>query len=381
MDAAARGDRAGPLRRPVRHPLGGDAARARPGARRTLRADRALPGLGVELGAVTAIASTPDGALWIGTADRGLVRLGRGGGRGSTRSARGCRTTASGPWPSDRAVSSGWARSAGSAVSRREPGRPSTDRDGLPSRNDQCPADGSRRQSLGGHASRALPLSRRCLREALAARQAVPRRECCRSSRMPKGAIWVGTDTSGLRRLRDVDFTTVTLGGELTDVWSVYRDRQGALWFGTDDRGLIRSQSGRITSFTTAQGLPSDHVRPVLQDRRGDLWVGTGAGLCRLRPGSGKDQVRDLDRAGRAAGSLTSGSSTKTATGRSGSAPARGWRAGPAGASRSWSRRRACRANASTPCCATPAAPSGSPPRSGSFARLETVSSVSPGLP
>jgi signal transduction histidine kinase/ligand-binding sensor domain-containing protein/CheY-like chemotaxis protein/HPt (histidine-containing phosphotransfer) domain-containing protein len=100
-----------------------------------------------------------------------------------------------------------------------------------------------------------------------------------------EGALWAGTHASGLRRLRDVAFSTVTLDGRLEDVWSVYEDRAKSLWFGTGDRGLLHWQAGRITSFTTADGLPRNWVRAILEDRSGALWVGTPLGLARLENG------------------------------------------------------------------------------------------------
>jgi len=100
-----------------------------------------------------------------------------------------------------------------------------------------------------------------------------------------EGSLWVGTHASGLRRLRDVAFSTVTLGGRLEDVWTVYEDRAKSLWFGTGDRGLIRWRAGEITSFTIADGLPRNWVRAILEDRDGALWVGTPAGLALLENG------------------------------------------------------------------------------------------------
>jgi signal transduction histidine kinase/ligand-binding sensor domain-containing protein/CheY-like chemotaxis protein/HPt (histidine-containing phosphotransfer) domain-containing protein len=238
---------------------------------------------GVEPGEVTAIRRTPDGALWIGTADRGLVRFAGGAAR--------VYTVRDG-LPDDRirtlAVGPGgelWAGTFRGLGRLREGAWTAfTSRDGLPSDTvNALLADRDGNLWVGTRSGLCRFREGSC--ERLPSRDGLSSPGVLSLFEDAEGALWVGTDTSGLRRLRDVAFTTLTLGGELTDVWSVYRDRQGALWFGTEDRGLIRSEEGRITSFTTAQGLPSDHVRPVLQDRRGDLWIGTGAGLCRLRGG------------------------------------------------------------------------------------------------
>ncbi|HKH43878.1 MAG TPA: two-component regulator propeller domain-containing protein [Thermoanaerobaculia bacterium] len=238
---------------------------------------------GAEPGEARAILRTPDGALWIGTADRGLVRF--AGGAARVYTVRDglpddrIRTLAAGP---GGALWVGTSRGLGRL--RAGAWTAFTERDGLPSDTiNALLAD--RDGNLWVGTRRGLCRFREGSCEGLPSRDGLSPSGVLSLFEDAEGAIWVGTETSGLRRLRDVAFTTLTLGGELADVWSVYRDRQGALWFGTEDRGLIRSQGGRITSFTTAQGLPSDHVRPVLEDRRGDLWIGTGAGLCRLRNG------------------------------------------------------------------------------------------------
>jgi hypothetical protein len=54
---------------------------------------------------------------------------------------------------------------------------------------------------------------------------------------------------------------------------------------GTKGGGLSRLTNGRITTYTTADGLSSNHVSAVRQTRDGDLWIGTHAGLNRLRNG------------------------------------------------------------------------------------------------
>ena len=61
------------------------------------------------------------------------------------------------------------------------------------------------------------------------------------------------------------------------------RDRDGALWIGTFDRGLIRVHRDRVDLFSRADGLSSNYVRGLLEDREGNIWVATDNGLDRFR--------------------------------------------------------------------------------------------------
>ena len=238
---------------------------------------------GQSFGAVTAITRTPEGTLWVGTTDHGLFRR-----RGSVTT----RLTVRDGLPDDRihAVAPGpgstlWV-GTGRGLGRFQGGAWTTftTRDGLPS--DVVQAVLVDRDGLVWVGTRrGLCRLRNGLWEVPPARDGLSPSGVLSLFEDAEGALWVGTDTGGLRRLRDVAFSTLTLGGELGNLWSVYEDRRGILWFGSSDRGLVRLEGGRVTRFTTAEGLPSDEVRPILEDRRGDLWIGTGAGLSRLREG------------------------------------------------------------------------------------------------
>jgi len=52
-------------------------------------------------------------------------------------------------------------------------------------------------------------------------------------------------------------------------------DRRGNLWAGTYGGGLISRQNRNFLSLTTRDGLASDYVRSVVEDRRGHLWITT----------------------------------------------------------------------------------------------------------
>lgn len=65
-------------------------------------------------------------------------------------------------------------------------------------------------------------------------------------------------------------------------VISVEVDRQGVVWAGTWGAGLARFDGKEWRNFTTADGLPANHIFMLHLDRMGRLWIGTSHGLARL---------------------------------------------------------------------------------------------------
>jgi signal transduction histidine kinase/ligand-binding sensor domain-containing protein len=62
------------------------------------------------------------------------------------------------------------------------------------------------------------------------------------------------------------------------------RDRKGGLWIGAlRDSGLLHIHEGRTDRFTQAEGLSSESVNSLFEDREGNIWVATAEGLDRFR--------------------------------------------------------------------------------------------------
>ena len=64
---------------------------------------------------------------------------------------------------------------------------------------------------------------------------------------------------------------------------SVLRDRNGGLWIGTAAHGILHSYEGKTSQFTHSDGLSSDEVYALFEDREGTIWVGTSDGLDQFR--------------------------------------------------------------------------------------------------
>jgi signal transduction histidine kinase/ligand-binding sensor domain-containing protein len=110
------------------------------------------------------------------------------------------------------------------------------------------------------------------------------------------GKLWIAETTRSVRPMpladsrRPSDETEVRVGSQ-----GILFDREGALWITSLGDGLRRSAapellkgnvqefSTAVESFTTKNGLSGDIVLTSLQDREGDIWVGTNNGLDRFR--------------------------------------------------------------------------------------------------
>ena len=102
------------------------------------------------------------------------------------------------------------------------------------------------------------------------------------------GALWMCIDRGGLGRLKDGKLTLYTTENGLPSnrVRTVYEDRQGSFWIGTFDQGLVKLKDGVFSHFTVRDGLAHNNVKGTLEDREGNLWIVTlGGGVSRLRNG------------------------------------------------------------------------------------------------
>jgi signal transduction histidine kinase/ligand-binding sensor domain-containing protein len=100
------------------------------------------------------------------------------------------------------------------------------------------------------------------------------------------GAVWAGTLSRGVSRLKDGAFTTYTTTDGLASntVAAVLEAADGAIWFATPNGASVKTPAG-WQQYSTADGLPSNDVNTLFEDSARTLWIGTAAGLAVLHAG------------------------------------------------------------------------------------------------
>jgi signal transduction histidine kinase/ligand-binding sensor domain-containing protein len=113
----------------------------------------------------------------------------------------------------------------------------------------------------------------------------------------PDGTLMILLPKTGLRKLEDANSNHPRVGELVIDapIGLAEFDRSGSLWAaGGDGAGLLRirkpsadlrwnSEPGYIEKYDSANGLTGDDVDEVIEDREGNIWVGTPNGLDRFR--------------------------------------------------------------------------------------------------
>ncbi|MFM9943743.1 MAG: two-component regulator propeller domain-containing protein [Bacteroidia bacterium] len=68
---------------------------------------------------------------------------------------------------------------------------------------------------------------------------------------------------------------------EYTTVMCGIQDKKGNLWFGTGAEGVYKYDGKLFTQFTMKDGLSSNCVWSIMEDKMGNIWFGTSQGICR----------------------------------------------------------------------------------------------------
>jgi ligand-binding sensor domain-containing protein len=58
------------------------------------------------------------------------------------------------------------------------------------------------------------------------------------------------------------------------------QDKAGNLWFGSTENGLYKYDGKSFRQFLVADGLTSNSINDILEDKDGKIWIGTEVGVC-----------------------------------------------------------------------------------------------------
>ena len=90
------------------------------------------------------------------------------------------------------------------------------------------------------------------------------------------GALWMTTQNGALVKREGTSWATISS----QPAWRaghancVAADPDGGVWIGTENHGLQHLKNGMLKSLSRKDGLASSFVRSILVGRRGELWVG-----------------------------------------------------------------------------------------------------------
>jgi ligand-binding sensor domain-containing protein/signal transduction histidine kinase len=106
------------------------------------------------------------------------------------------------------------------------------------------------------------------------------------------GNLWIGFDQGGgLVRYRARRFEPFQQGEKAFEgeIRAIFLDHVGRLWVASTQAGLSRidnptSDRPQLTRYTLKQGLSSNEIRCITEDRFGRIYVGTNRGVDRLDP-------------------------------------------------------------------------------------------------
>jgi signal transduction histidine kinase/ligand-binding sensor domain-containing protein/CheY-like chemotaxis protein len=108
-----------------------------------------------------------------------------------------------------------------------------------------------------------------------------------------QGNLWIGTGGGGLNRLnKDGHFEIFDSKRGLSSdmIMCIHVDSAGVIWAGTSSNGLNRLQNGKITVYTSREGLPVEGFFRILEDDSHNLWLSSDDGIIRVS----KQQLDDL---------------------------------------------------------------------------------------
>jgi len=90
------------------------------------------------------------------------------------------------------------------------------------------------------------------------------------------GSLWIGT-WNGVIKYKDGAASLYTTSHGLSDnaILAVMQDREGNVWIGTQTGGICKLENESIVSYTMRDGLPQQYCANVIEDREGRIYATT----------------------------------------------------------------------------------------------------------
>lgn len=94
-----------------------------------------------------------------------------------------------------------------------------------------------------------------------------------------EGYIYIG-GYSGIIKYDGTTFERLDTSGGLTSGRGLFEDSKGRIWVGTNDNGVVVIDGDETIHLTYENGLPSSSIRVFTEDKFGDVYISTTAGVC-----------------------------------------------------------------------------------------------------
>lgn len=94
------------------------------------------------------------------------------------------------------------------------------------------------------------------------------------------GNLWLGTYGKGLFLKHKQGFSKINFKFPKAAILDLFRDSKDNIWFATQNNGagFYNPNDSSFTYFTEEDGLANNHVRCIMEDDWGNIWLGTSGG-------------------------------------------------------------------------------------------------------
>ncbi len=108
------------------------------------------------------------------------------------------------------------------------------------------------------------------------------------------GMIWLGTEEDGLCNFDGSRIKCFTTSDGLSNnrVGKLFIDREKTLWAATNERGINRVSLKPIAPLSIKEGLIDRNIYPILEDSKGNYWIGASNALSLYSDGKVKNFTR-----------------------------------------------------------------------------------------